>query len=498
MIEGEAHPAPSQKGIVLVDGKIGQGFVAADVQGAHDHRFGGERLQHPPVNLALFLLAGERFADHESEFGAIQTDPLGAAGAGGGDVGQQSRLGVQGDTVAIAGLGGQVAQFLQSGRQFGLGGDQLPVLGAQGRIGIDVHPAMIAVHNDLTAFEATERTVAQTHDRRDTHGPRQQGDVRQRRTPQADDGGQLALRRRRQVRHAHFLGHQDTALGWGIQRWGRRTRAQVVQYPPAQIAQILGAGAEIRVLGLLQQPNPGHDRVAPGGRRPAAGPDAGEGFADQAVAAQYHPVDGEQGLLGRRQQRRQAVAGLAQLPLDLGDGRSEPGFLGGGFGGRPIGNILEHGQQMGNGDRTDDHAWRTGHPLQGAGANDQRVEQFLGRAAQDGMVERAGQLRGDGDQKIHLVGLELADGRMLDRQHAQHAPVLDQGRSQKGMVIVLANLANRMKPQVARRVFQVQRFPAFGDQPDQPLSSIQPHPAHRLGVQASGRHEHVFAVVFVG
>jgi len=44
---------------------------------------------------------------------------------------------------------------------------------------------------------------------------------------------------------------------------------------------------------FLQQPDPGLDRVAPGGRRPTAAPDAVQRIVQQTVAAQHHAVDRE-------------------------------------------------------------------------------------------------------------------------------------------------------------------------------------------------------------
>ena len=69
---------------------------------------------------------------------------------------------------------------------------------------------------------------------------------------------------------------------------------------------------------------------------------------------------------------------------------------------------------MGHGDDAHRHARGAGHAAQGADAGGQGIEQFLGGAAENGVIENAGQLSGDGDQKIHLIRLELAHGGILD------------------------------------------------------------------------------------
>ena len=187
--------------------------------------------------------------------------------------------------MAVAGNGRLVAQGVELGRQFGLGGDQLPIFFAHRRVRFDVNPALIAIHDNGAALVAADRPVAQTHDRRDADRPGQNGDMGQRRTAQTDQTGQSFRWYRRQVGHAHFLGHQHAALGDGF-GLPVGTRPQMMQHPSAQVADILGAGAKVGVFGPFQQPDPGQHRVAPGGRCPAAGlEDAGQGVADQAVAA---------------------------------------------------------------------------------------------------------------------------------------------------------------------------------------------------------------------
>ena len=78
MVEADADAAPAEERVGLLDGEVGQGLVAADVEGAHGHRPRGEHLDLLPVDFALLVFRGKAFLHEEGNFGAVQADPFGA------------------------------------------------------------------------------------------------------------------------------------------------------------------------------------------------------------------------------------------------------------------------------------------------------------------------------------------------------------------------------------------------------------------------------------
>ena len=96
-IQGEADAAPSQKRILFRDGEIGQRLVAPDVERAHGHRLGCERLEHLAIDLVLLVLHRKGLARHERKLGAIEPDLVDAEVRGDVDVGQQSDVQPQSD-----------------------------------------------------------------------------------------------------------------------------------------------------------------------------------------------------------------------------------------------------------------------------------------------------------------------------------------------------------------------------------------------------------------
>ena len=79
MVQGNPDATPAQERVFFLDREIGQGLVAADVQGTHGHRVGREGFQLLPIVFPLLLLRWEAILDHERHFSAVQAYPFGAA-----------------------------------------------------------------------------------------------------------------------------------------------------------------------------------------------------------------------------------------------------------------------------------------------------------------------------------------------------------------------------------------------------------------------------------
>ncbi len=79
MIERDANAAPAEERVFLVDRKIRQRLVAADVERAHRDRMRAERFHVLAIDNALFLFGRKPIERHERHFGAEQADTFRAA-----------------------------------------------------------------------------------------------------------------------------------------------------------------------------------------------------------------------------------------------------------------------------------------------------------------------------------------------------------------------------------------------------------------------------------
>src|SRR3569623_1061822 len=174
MIERDADAAPAKKGIVFMDREIRERLVAADVERAQHHRPRREGLQHLTIDAPLRLLAGEAVADHEGEFGAIETDTLRAVRERLRDVGDEARIGVQGQAHAVRRLGWQVAQPLEAREELRLFVGETRVLAAHRLRRIGVHAATVAGDDERASLHASGGEVTGAHHR--GHTPRARAD----------------------------------------------------------------------------------------------------------------------------------------------------------------------------------------------------------------------------------------------------------------------------------------------------------------------------------
>ena len=119
--------------IVLGRAEIGEGLVAADVEGANGDRFAFEAFDDLAVQLVLILAVGEVAAGHVGKLGPIEPDPLGAVAQGDFDVADQADVGTQVDALVVVGRGRNIAKNFQSA-QFAA------AVGCQSAIFVDMLP----------------------------------------------------------------------------------------------------------------------------------------------------------------------------------------------------------------------------------------------------------------------------------------------------------------------------------------------------------------------
>lgn len=166
----------------------------------------------------------------------------------------------------------------------------------------------------------------------------------------------------------------------------------------------------------------------------------------------------------------------------------KPGFFRRWIEGWAIGHITQIGHQVGIATVSITTPGRTGNPLQGARTAHQRIEQLLSCAAENGVVENAGQLRGNGDQK----GPSEAKWRIVvcwTNTTPSTRRYWISGTPSKGVVALFANVANRVEARVTRGVLQIQRLLSSCHQPDQTLPPVQLHPSNRLRIETGSRHQ---------
>ena len=92
--------------------QIGQHLVAADVEGAEDHRPAGCFLDHSAVEIGLFVEPRKGIRQHELQFRAVEPDAVGAAFGEMRHVDQEAGIHLQRNAHAILGDGWAVAERL--------------------------------------------------------------------------------------------------------------------------------------------------------------------------------------------------------------------------------------------------------------------------------------------------------------------------------------------------------------------------------------------------
>ena len=77
VVQGDTNTAPAQEGVFIFNREIAQGFIAADIQGAHGHRMRSKCRQLLAVNHPLLFFRRETVADHKRNFRPVQAHPFG-------------------------------------------------------------------------------------------------------------------------------------------------------------------------------------------------------------------------------------------------------------------------------------------------------------------------------------------------------------------------------------------------------------------------------------
>ena len=177
MVQGNPDATPAQERVFFLDGKIGQGLVAADVQGTHGHRVGREGFQLLPIVFPLLLLGWEAILDHKRHFGAVQANTFRTMGKRPQYIGHQAGIHQQRDPVAVGGFTGLVPQGFQATNQLVFFIAYRLVEGPQIRRGRGENLPFETVDYQFPAIQLVNRNIHQAHHRGHTHGPGQDGYV---------------------------------------------------------------------------------------------------------------------------------------------------------------------------------------------------------------------------------------------------------------------------------------------------------------------------------
>ena len=178
MVQRHANAAPAQKWVVLLDGKIIQRFIAANIQRAHGDRPGGKGFELVAIDLFLLRLAGKAVTNHKGNFGSIQSDTFGPAIQRTDGIRHQASVDPQGNAVVVRRFAGQVPGSLQPSAELIFLGQHLAVVVKQllGRGG--VNQPKVAINNQLLASQLVKRQIHHSHHRRHAQGTSQDRHMR--------------------------------------------------------------------------------------------------------------------------------------------------------------------------------------------------------------------------------------------------------------------------------------------------------------------------------
>jgi hypothetical protein len=318
--------------------------------------------------------------------------------------------------------------------------------------------------------------------------------VRRARAGGGDDPRQHLARDIGDLHGAELVADQD-----GVGHVLDRRRGQLLQMgqdAATQIADVGGALAQVGIVHVVEHLRVLGDGLAQGTGRPVARADPREGPVDQGVALEHQAPGVEQGhvfgtemrlgphreaiqILGHMLHRTEKILGLVVEVL-----------------GAPIRNGVQVGR------RVDHH----GGPDADAGRGRQAGQEALRDPVilQTGQLavgarkgDGAGQLRGQGHHEGHLVVAEVALFALPQDEHTQDLAILDDGRAEEPVILLLAGIRDALVARMIDRVVQVDRLGALADQPDQPSAQLQTHPADRLRAQPVGRMQDMPTVVEV-
>ncbi len=488
MIEGDANTAPAEERVVFLDREVGQRLVTTDVQTAHGHRQRMESGQLLAVDRQLFLFTWEALVDHERHFGSVQPHPFGTTLLRTRHVGQQTGVDPQWHAMPVEGDARQFAQGIQALGELTLLLHHLAKLLAHDFAGVGEDFAVIAVDHQIDAIDLGIREIHQAHDRGNTHGPRQNRNVGVAGTLNRHQTDQFAFRHLAEHGRGQLFTHQNRVVGIDqrllprLLEIGQQTAAQVldVRRPLAQV----GIVHQFETFDVLT------DHRAQGALRPLAGLDDVGHFAAQRSVVEHHQVDIEQrplfgtqlgGELGRQgahvtAHTFQSVLEQRQLGSDVSDGL--------------VGDHFQIGRRQHDHGNTDRSTRRTGHTHEFGFLNAFALTtQTADRAGCFGMRDNARQLRAHGDQEGFFALVELTTLLLLDDQHTDHTPVMDDRRAQERGVALFTGFGEIAITRVICSVFEIQRFFARTDQTDQAFIRCHADFADGALVEALGSHQ---------
>ncbi|MNY09706.1 hypothetical protein D3C86_1426400 [compost metagenome] len=189
--------------------QIGQGLVAARIQGADDQGPSVQGVGDGLILGQLLVLGRGALTLQEEEFGAQQTAALGAPGHGGRGLGHVAQIGEDLDADAVCGaavLGGQ-GSSLGAAAVAGGGGALGAGLACRGRAGDQ--PSAVGVQHHQGAVLDPIQTGADRDQGRHAHGRGQDGDVRGRPAARGAQARYLDRVQRDQLRRQKVVGQDD-------------------------------------------------------------------------------------------------------------------------------------------------------------------------------------------------------------------------------------------------------------------------------------------------
>ena len=216
------------------------------------------------------------------------------------------------------------------------------------------------------------------------------------------------------------------------------------------------------------------DGVAQRRRRPVPGADSRDDVLDQVVLAEDEDVDVEDraGLVGKVAVH--PVGGGAKFLLRFAHGPAEARLLPGDVVGNVVGHRVEVGERRRQDDGADRHPGGPGQPLdEPDGTGRTRL------AGRDGTAERrvaqgGRELRADGHQERDFVLREHPAPALLDHEHAHALAEVHERYREKAGKTAARPIPGRSGTSDARRVRDVDRLLARGDQPDDPFAGGHP------------------------
>ncbi len=266
----------------------------------------------------------------------------------------------------------------------------------------------------------------------------------------------------------------------------------------AEIAHVGGALAQVAVLHRIEYPRVFLDAVAQRARGPVALFDQGQRAPHQGIAVEHQQQGVEQGLVLAPETAGEAPLHRFELVAHAVHRVEQLAAFGGDVGDATVRHRRQLGALVGDPADSDRNAGGAAASFEKARAAIASAGQRRQLAARLGVLDRAGQLRRQCEQEGDFLVLELARLLLTRHQHPEHAAVVDDRHAEKAVVLGFAGVRDIKIARMARRIVEVQRFGALGDQPDEAAMHRQAHLADRLRAQPIGRREDVLAVFEIG